>query len=570
MNKVLETLKKFGTSAKTKWTSLEKKTRIITLAVAGVIIVSAIILTVILNQKRYAVLFSGTSSADSAEILNYVQNTLGVSDIIVAGDGDILVPQEQVENIRVQCSMQGYPASGFNYDIWDTGISMFSTESDKREKQKQQLQSNLMATIDSFSGVDSSMVILNIPETNNYVISTDEKHASASVVLHLRNETLPSEVIDGIYNLVKTSVPGLERDYITITDGTGKQLFADLDKDSVIDPALEGSSLVQLYYKRLEYQQKLQNILKEELSGMFNGVYKKFNVGVNLILNYNDEVKESTEYTPSIDEEGNRGGMVSNETYESAAGGTAAEGGIVGTTVDSDISPDYPTISVGEGDEFYSSSAKTINYLVNEEKTQIAKDGYSIENLSASVIVDGPTMTEAEIESWQKLIASAIGAKPENVSFVSTTWSLESTGDQGSGTFVVTNNRNTLIFVIIALGALLIILLILALMTAGSKKRRNIKAQRQAIAQGMVAVQGAGSEAISVAAGEGGAAGSETGGNFNPANSSAFDPADLPSLNEQGANETREVVLKREIRDFSKNNPEIVAQLIRSWMKNEE
>lgn len=568
MNKVLETLKKFGTDAKTKWTSLARKTRIITLAVAGVIIVSAIILTVILNQKRYAVLFSGTSSADSAEILNYVQNTMGVTDIILKDDGDILVPQEQVENIRVQCSMQGYPASGFNYDIWDTGVSMFSTESEKREKQKQQLQSNLMATIDSFSGVDSSMVILSIPENNNYVISTDEKHASASVVLHLRNESLPSDVIDGIYNLVKTSVPGLERDYITITDGTGKQLFADLGSDdTAIDPALEGSSLVQLYYKRLEYQQKLQNILKEELSGMFDGVYKKFNVGVNLILNYNDEVKESTEYTPSVDEEGNRGGMVSNETYEATSGGTALEGGVVGTTVDSDISPDYPTVTADAGDEFYYRSAKTINYLVNEEKTQIAKDGYSIENLSASVIVDGPTMTEAEVEAWQKLIASAIGAKPENVSFVSTTWSLENSSEIGGGTFVVNNNRNTLIFVIISLGALLIILLILALMTAGSKKRRNIKAQRQAIAQGMVSVQGGSSDSISMS-GDGAVTGVETTGAVS--GSQSFDPADLPSLNDQDANETREVVLKREIRDFSKNNPEIVAQLIRSWMKNEE
>lgn len=568
MNKVLETLKKFGTDAKTKWTSLARKTRIITLAVAGVIIVSAIILTVILNQKRYAVLFSGTSSADSAEILNYVQNTMGVTDIILKDDGDILVPQEQVENIRVQCSMQGYPASGFNYDIWDTGVSMFSTESEKREKQKQQLQSNLMATIDSFSGVDSSMVILSIPENNNYVISTDEKHASASVVLHLRNESLPSDVIDGIYNLVKTSVPGLERDYITITDGTGKQLFADLGSDDTeIDPALEGSSLVQLYYKRLEYQQKLQNILKEELSGMFDGVYKKFNVGVNLILNYNDEVKESTEYTPSVDEEGNRGGMVSNETYEATSGGTALEGGVVGTTVDSDISPDYPTVTADAGDEFYYRSAKTINYLVNEEKTQIAKDGYSIENLSASVIVDGPTMTEAEVEAWQKLIASAIGAKPENVSFVSTTWSLENSNDIGGGTFVVNNNRNTLIFIIIALGALLIILLILALMTAGSKKRRNIKAQRQAIAQGMVSIQGGSSDSISMS-GDGAVTGVETTGAVS--GSQPFDPADLPSLNDQEANETREVVLKREIRDFSKNNPEIVAQLIRSWMKNEE
>lgn len=568
MNKVLEKLKKFGTDAKTKWTSLARKTRIITLAVAGVIIVSAIILTVILNQKRYAVLFSGTSSADSAEILNYVQNTMGVTDIILKDDGDILVPQEQVENIRVQCSMQGYPASGFNYDIWDTGVSMFSTESEKREKQKQQLQSNLMATIDSFSGVDSSMVILSIPENNNYVISTDEKHASASVVLHLRNESLPSDVIDGIYNLVKTSVPGLERDYITITDGTGKQLFADLGSDdTAIDPALEGSSLVQLYYKRLEYQQKLQNILKEELSGMFDGVYKKFNVGVNLILNYNDEVKESTEYTPSVDEEGNRGGMVSNETYEATSGGTALEGGVVGTTVDSDISPDYPTVTADAGDEFYYRSAKTINYLVNEEKTQIAKDGYSIENLSASVIVDGPTMTEAEVEAWQKMIASAIGAKPENVSFVSTTWSLENSNDIGGGTFVVNNNRNTLIFVIIALGALLIILLILALMTAGSKKRRNIKAQRQAIAQGMVSVQDGSSDSISMS-GDGAVTGVETTGAVS--GSQTFDPADLPSLNDQDANETREVVLKREIRDFSKNNPEIVAQLIRSWMKNEE
>lgn len=568
MNKVLEKLKKFGTDAKTKWTSLARKTRIITLAVAGVIIVSAIILTVILNQKRYAVLFSGTSSADSAEILNYVQNTMGVTDIILKDDGDILVPQEQVENIRVQCSMQGYPASGFNYDIWDTGVSMFSTESEKREKQKQQLQSNLMATIDSFSGVDSSMVILSIPENNNYVISTDEKHASASVVLHLRNESLPSDVIDGIYNLVKTSVPGLERDYITITDGTGKQLFAELDSDdTAIDPALGGSSLVQLYYKRLEYQQKLQNILKEELSGMFDGVYKKFNVGVNLILNYNDEVKESTEYTPSVDEEGNRGGMVSNETYEATSGGTALEGGVVGTTVDSDISPDYPTVKADAGDEFYYRSAKTINYLVNEEKTQIAKDGYSIENLSASVIVDGPTMTEAEVEAWQKMIASAIGAKPENVSFVSTTWSLENSNDIGGGTFVVNNNRNTLIFVIIALGALLIILLILALMTAGSKKRRNIKAQRQAIAQGMVSVQDGSSDSISMS-GDGAVTGVETTGAVS--GSQPFDPADLPSLNDQDANETREVVLKREIRDFSKNNPEIVAQLIRSWMKNEE
>jgi flagellar biosynthesis/type III secretory pathway M-ring protein FliF/YscJ len=34
-------------------------------------------------------------------------------------------------------------------------------------------------------------------------------------------------------------------------------------------------------------------------------------------------------------------------------------------------------------------------------------------------------------------------------------------------------------------------------------------------------------------------------------------------------NETREQGLKRQIKDFSTTNPEIIAQLIRTWLKEE-
>lgn len=44
---------------------------------------------------------------------------------------------------------------------------------------------------------------------------------------------------------------------------------------------------------------------------------------------------------------------------------------------------------------------------------------------------------------------------------------------------------------------------------------------------------------------------------------------ELTSLNAD-APETREEALKREIQDFSKHNPEIVAQLIRNWMRGDE
>ena len=42
----------------------------------------------------------------------------------------------------------------------------------------------------------------------------------------------------------------------------------------------------------------------------------------------------------------------------------------------------------------------------------------------------------------------------------------------------------------------------------------------------------------------------------------------IASLTEEAAKESRETILKREISDFSKTNPEIVAQIIKNMMKD--
>ena len=45
---------------------------------------------------------------------------------------------------------------------------------------------------------------------------------------------------------------------------------------------------------------------------------------------------------------------------------------------------------------------------------------------------------------------------------------------------------------------------------------------------------------------------------------------ELQSLSGDENEASRDALLKKEIRDFSTSNPEIVAQLIRTWMKGEE
>lgn len=554
MDKVKETLGKLWGTVKTKWTDIGKKGHIIFFSVVGVLVASAVVLAILLNHTDYAVLYTGASSEETAEILTVIRSDLGTTDVNINANGDILVPEKEVENLRVQLSMLGYPKSTFNYDIWDSGVGMFSTESDKRVKEKQQLQENLRATLTMYDGVDSAVVILAIPETNDYVISNTCDEASASVVLML-NKELSTSVIQGIYNLVRTAVPGLKEENITVTDGEGNLLTTE---EIVQQQEENGEDEIDLYNKRLDVQNSITAILKDKLVELFDGVFPDFRVGVDIQLNYDTQVTQITEYTPSVDSEGNRGGMVNNEKYVSGGGGEAAEGGLVGTAVDADISPDYPTLQVGDGDQFYYEWQKEINYLVNEEIRQIQKEGYSYDNISATVVVDATGISQAEIEEWQSAIANAIGADYNRVTFKAYPFTLDPTDGTSigsDGTVVVPGGRDVWIFVIIALGVILVVLLIVALFATGSSKKRAKIRRAAATVPSQTSSFGS-----SMNTEEDMKSSYETDTNEN---------YEIQSLTET-SDESREAMLKKEIRDFSKTNPEIVAQLIRTWMKNDE
>ncbi len=555
MDKAKETLTKIVTAVKTRWTSLDKKVKIIAISVASVVIVSLIILIVLNSITRYEVLYSGASAEETAEVISLLQGELGETDVKFDANGDILVPANRVETLRAQLSVKGYPKSTFNYNIWDNGVGMFSTESDKRVKEKQQLQENLRATLATYDGVDSAIVILSIPESNDYVISNSREEAGASVVLTL-SHALTANNIKGIYNLVRTAVPGLKEENITVTDTKGELLTTE-----EVEKKLDDEDEVQLYYRRLEFQKEISKILDDKLGALLKKVFPDYRIGVDVRLNYDSLVSQVKEYTPSVAEEGNQGGMIQDEKIVSAGGGNAEEGGLVGTTVNSDISPDYPTLRIGEGDEFYYETQHEIHYLVNEAIKQIEKDGYSYDNISASVIVDDDpeNFTQANIDDWEKLIADAIGTSTDKVTFIPTNFTLDRTGEgAGDGGVIVQGGRNTLVFIIIALGVLLIVLLITALVAAGSSKKR-LKARR----------------AAAVAASSNGApAAVNTSYDDDEVRRRAEEGVDydfeLQSLSGDENEASRDAMLKKEIRDFSQANPEIVAQLIRTWMKGDE
>ncbi len=555
MDKAKNVFLKAGNFIKTKVSSLSKKAIIGILAITAAVIVSIVVLSIILGQTRYAVLFTGVSSSEQGEIIKYAKETLGITDIKLNEKGDILVNEKQVEEARVGLSMANYPSTGYNYDIWKNGVTLFSSKTEMRELQKQQLENNLSATLRFFDNVDSALVTLNIPENDNYVLSTSEQESSAGIALKLKNDLTPLE-IDGMYNLVANSVPGLKRTNITITDQTGMQLLPDLQSSD----AEEESKRIQLEYQRMAFQDKMRVQLENAIKTVMMNTFDDINVSVGLLLNYDKQVSEVIEYTgPNKDENGNMMGIISDETFKNAFGGIAKEGGVIGTFINSDISPDYPTLTVDEGDQFYSETSRQLNYKVNEEKKQIEKNGASIDRLSAAVVVkSNSTLTTEEENRWRNIIANAIGADVDYVSIKPAPF-IETTNPPIDNTpFGISNISSqsiALLAIIIVLGIILIVLLILALNAPGSRKKRRAAAAANAPA---VTAQGAGADELEFQ--------NKEKIEIPDMSNTEFE---IPSLTDE-VPETRDEALKREIQDFSKNNPEIVAQLIRTWIRGDE
>ena len=134
------------------WQNIKEKTAALSdktkkLIIGGVIfcILLSVGVAVWLNTRPYEVLFSELSSEEASEIIGKLQED-GIS-YKYQEDGTILVPAEQEEALKAQLVYEGYPNSGFTYDLFTENVSLTSTESEKAHYQLLNLQERMGATI---------------------------------------------------------------------------------------------------------------------------------------------------------------------------------------------------------------------------------------------------------------------------------------------------------------------------------------------------------------------------------------------------------------------------------------
>ncbi len=554
-----EKVKSVVTTVKTKWTDSSKMAKILLVSIPIVIIAIIIILSVILGSNKSTVaLFSGLTSSEAGEIAAAIQD-LGVTEVTVNANGDVIVPASQENSLRMQMWVQGYPKSTTNYDIWNNGIDLWSTDLDKREVKRQQLEARLGATISTFDGVQAATVNIYLPEVSNYVISNEKGESQCAVFLQLREgKVLTNEEVRAIYRGVTTSVEGLTNDNVSIMD-TKMHPYEWVDPEFDSLDMNEDKSGVDIARKRLEFEQEFVQVLKDGLGEMFDKIYGEdnyaFNVSARLGFDTGDIVSTQYEPVPGTD-----AGVKEHENKVVEAGRLDEDGNVVGVTPDADLSPDYPTfVGLEDGQSFYYNKEE-IQYDVSNIKETIKKDGFDIKSLSVGLVVNQTNMTERDREALQGIVANAAGTSIDLVSVYNLPFTLSPSGGvggangDGSGLQIITppvdTFRNTLLYVVVALGILLILLLVVTLMMGHSRKRKIRRRQEAAYAASAMG---------------GGTAPGMTSQEQETPEEMDFN---IASLTEEAAKESRETILKREISDFAQTNPEIVAQIIKNMMKD--
>lgn len=380
--------------AKQLWQRLQlvQKLAIIGAVLAAIGIVVAVIISS--SSQPMQVLFSDLDPKDAAAIVEKLKEQNIPYEL---GDGGttVRVPQSQVYELRLALAREGLPAgSTVGYEIFDrTNLGM--SDFVQKLNHKRALEGELQKTIASFDEVQKVRVMIVLPE--KALFEKDQKKPTASVLLHLKSGRSLSKLnIEGIQNLVASSVEGLSPADVTVVDQHG-QILSQAPRET--------STLAGLTATQYEQQQKVESYLTSRVQSLLDGVLGPGNsvVRVSAELDFTQREQTRENYDPD-------GQVIRSEER-------------IAEARRSQDSLDYPAVN----SESNATKVRT-NYEISHTVERIVGGVGTIKRISASVLVNGITKvveqdgkkvvqytprSQEELQKLTQIVRNAIGYDPE-------------------------------------------------------------------------------------------------------------------------------------------------------------
>jgi flagellar M-ring protein FliF len=541
-------------NAKEAWQNLPKKKKkaLISIVAITFAVAAAIIIFLNLSHKTsYSPLFTGLSQDEAKQVVGLLQEKQ-VKYTYDASDGSISVPDADVEKTRVELLSQGYPKSGFAYNMYISNTGLMTTESDKKQYTLYDLQDRLGATIRLFDGVqDAKVTIANGSDSTFALDSGDNVEASASAVVTMKpGSALSEKNAEAIKNLISRSVKGINFTNVSVFDAaTMEEIGGQSGDSSQAAGTLES-----------EAESKVEANIRKVLGKLYGA--ENIAVSVKGTLDMTKIVQENTQYNvPEKINDQDKTGLISHEETNSEKMGSkdGGTGGVVGTDANADT-PRYTT-ETGETTESgdYANSSASRDWLYNVLKEQREISPGALKDASVAIVISTADQSVQE-DTLINLVADAAGidrdAAANKITIVRSenTSQVEAIDTQSENQGADLSKFPIKAFIIMIISFVLLLLFVIAavifrirskkqekLEEEELKKEEQLRAEREAKAK-----KAKEEEELDI------------GGQ------------DSEAETQTDASMRHGMRLKRQIGDFVDQNPQAAAKLLQSWLHEEE
>lgn len=541
-------------------TALGKVSKKIWVLIAVALVLVAAGITIFLYNRPYSVLITSQNAEEISTVMSWLE-TQGIQDYRMEGMSTILVPSGQETNLKARLMMEGYPKQGFSYESYYSHVSTLSTEAERKQAYLNSIQDRLGAIIEELEGVSSAVVTLTQSSGRGSVLSGgNEVEASAAVEVTMRSGAeLNSKMANAIRNFVAHAVQGLKIDSVVIIDSYGNTYSG-----SDVGNAADSDAYALKTQLEESYANKVRRQVYEALVDFYGA--ENLKVEANCVVEMSTTtIKDYQVGLPEYAQDGSTGGrgIIGTMIYDHqiVPGAGEGAGGVVGTESNADW-PQYVENPEAPDDDqnLLHTSGETI-FDNSKTQTETYIPIGQVTDCTVAVSINSTTAGAVDIEQVIAHAARAAGINAVVTEEMTAEEYLASKISVMTAPFYVApqpgepggpEQPGTIggipLWIIIAAAAgilLFVVLLVVILILRGKKKKKQqeLEEQQNASVEELL-------EAAGIPLGENGEP--ETG-------------ADVMDIQTE-----RSMELRKDIRQFVDENPEIAATMIKSWLKGDD
>ncbi len=337
------------------------------------------------KESGFKPLFTGLAPEDAAGIVQRLKEA-GVDYRLPESGGTVMVQSARLADLRLTMAAAGLPKSGrIGFELFDK-TNLGATEFTEHVNYRRALEGELERSVTSLAEVEQARVHITFPKDSVFLDA--QQPAKASVLVKIRpGMRLAPQNVQAINHLLASAVEGLSPDAVSVLDMNGNLLGR--PRPAVNPENGEPSEAV------LDYRHKVEADLLAKVNSTLEALLgpEKFRAGVSVECDFSGGEESAEVFDPA------RSVMLSSQRTEDSAGVPSANG-VPGTA----STLPRPTSRPGASSTRTSRVTENIAYQSSRTVRKTRLPAGSVRRMSLAVLVDQDLSWQPDKKGFQRVL----------------------------------------------------------------------------------------------------------------------------------------------------------------------